>query len=155
MLSCLFWESLSLVSWYLETARNFGFHSHSNRKKKNLNAFQILVSQMRTAWLQSGLLPHSLPPLINSQRNTDWKEKKKDIIDTLSHKLKLPLENARQQDSLHISWCKKASISICERPSKRRGLREPAGSVPSWKLHKGVSSVLCVGLSHKPLKSFR
>lgn len=107
MLSCLFWESLSLVSWYLETARNFGFHSHSNRKKKNLNAFQILVSQMRTAWLQSGLLPHSLPPLINSQRNTEWKEKKNDIIDALSHKLKLPLENARQQDSLHISWCKK------------------------------------------------
>lgn len=34
VLSCLFWESFCLVGWYLETAKNFALHFHSNRKEK-------------------------------------------------------------------------------------------------------------------------
>lgn len=64
VLSCLFWESFCLVGWYLETAKNFALHFHSNRKEKGgcwkpWTAFQIPTSQTRTAWLQFALLPHS------------------------------------------------------------------------------------------------
>lgn len=102
MLSCLFWESLGLVSWYLETARNFEFHSRSNRKEENFNAFQILVSQIRTAWLPSG--PH---PSHHTHSQKHRMKGKSNLIDLLSYKSQLPPENARQPDSFPISWCKK------------------------------------------------
>lgn len=37
------------------------------KREKNLSAFQVLVSQMRTAWLRSALVPHSPPPPRNKE----------------------------------------------------------------------------------------
>lgn len=100
MLSCLFWESLGLVSWYLETARNFEFHSRSNRKEENFNAFQILVSQIRTAWLPSGPRPSHHT---HSQKHR--MKGKSNLIDVLSYKSQLPrrmLDNPTPSPSVGV-----------------------------------------------------
>lgn len=49
-------------------------------------------------------------------------------IDALSHELQLPLENARQGDSPHVSRCRGASGSVREtRGGGRAPLQGPKG----------------------------
>lgn len=122
MLSCLFWESLSLVSWYLETARNFKFHSHSNRKEKNWNAFQILVKSNKDSLAP---IPSHLPHPTHSQ--THRMERKSSIINAPSPKWQLPwgmLNN--QTPSTSVDAKKKLSVSVCESPREGRDTRQPA-----------------------------
>jgi hypothetical protein len=101
MLSCLFLGVFKLSQLYLETARNFGFHSPSNRKEKEFkclpNAGKSNEDSLAPVWS----LPHSLPSPTNLRKKRT--KRKSHIINAQSHKLKVPVEDARQQGSLHIS----------------------------------------------------
>ena len=137
MLSCLFWESLGLVSWYLETARNSEFHCRSNRKGENLNAFQTLVSQIRTAWLQSGPRP---PYHTHSQKHR--MKRKSNTINALSYKLQLPWRMLDNQTPSTSGGAKKHP-----RAQGRSGTWESQqGQCTAWISIRVVSPVLLRGL---------
>lgn len=82
MLSCLFWESFSLVGWYLETAKNFALHFHSNRKEKegkeNLKTLKRLPNTGKSN--KDSLTPVCSPPPFNSLPQTHKETEGKEVV---------------------------------------------------------------------------
>lgn len=82
MLSCLFWESFSLVGWYLETAKNFALHFHSNRKEKegkeNLKTLKRLPNTGKSN--KDSLTPVCSPPPFSPIPQTHKETEGKEVV---------------------------------------------------------------------------
>lgn len=132
VLSCLFWESFCLVGWYLETAKNFALHFHSNRKEKGGGTENpeppSKYWQVKQGQPDFTFSPPPLQSLRKQKEKMPW------------GKVPLPHEDSRQGDSLRISWYKKPlSVTV-------KGYswgRQPGHSLAGISIRVALPSFLC------------